>query len=105
VLKAGSVCDQRTSKFFVPCGRIYGSTRGYKWNLLKVREGKYKGKHGETQEDAGRQMCVFLLSGALKTYDNLWEGENRRFPSNNERSGRGMGGSQPGEGVPEPKHG
>jgi hypothetical protein len=50
-------------------------------------------------------MCVFLLSGALKTYDNLWEGENRRFPSNNERSGRGMGGSQPGEGVPEPKHG
>jgi hypothetical protein len=39
---AGSVCDQKTSKFFVPHGRIHGRTCGYKWSLLKVREGKYK---------------------------------------------------------------
>jgi hypothetical protein len=40
------VCDQKTSKFFVPRGRICGRTCGCKWNLLEVREEKYKGKHG-----------------------------------------------------------
>jgi hypothetical protein len=40
---AGSVCDQKTSEFFVPSGRIHGRTCGCKWSLLKVREGTTKG--------------------------------------------------------------
>jgi hypothetical protein len=57
---AGLACDQKTSKFFVLCGRIQGWTRGYKWNLLKFREEKYKGKHvglGGSQ----KQESMFLL--------------------------------------------
>jgi hypothetical protein len=40
---AGSVCDQKTSKFFVLHGRVHGRTHGCKGSLLKVREGKYMG--------------------------------------------------------------
>jgi hypothetical protein len=50
---AGSVCDQKTSKFFVPWGRIQGRTRGCKWNLLNIRKGKHKGKHGWAQVETG----------------------------------------------------
>jgi hypothetical protein len=38
--------DQKTSKFFVPRGRIQGRKRGCIRSLLKVREGKYKRDHG-----------------------------------------------------------
>jgi hypothetical protein len=44
---------------------------GYKWSLLKVRKGKCKGEHGETQvESAGVESMFFCSSGAFKTYDN-----------------------------------
>jgi hypothetical protein len=39
---AGSVCDQKTSKFFVLCGGISGRTHGYKGSLLKGK-GNTKG--------------------------------------------------------------
>jgi hypothetical protein len=58
---AGVVCDQKTSKFFVLCGRIHGRTRGYNCNFLKVREGKYKGKHDGAQVEAGSRESMFLL--------------------------------------------
>jgi hypothetical protein len=38
----GAVCDQKTSKFFVLSGRIYGRTCGCKGSLLKISEEKYK---------------------------------------------------------------
>jgi hypothetical protein len=38
-----SASDQKTSKFFVSCGRIHGRTHGCKWSLLEVREGNTKG--------------------------------------------------------------
>jgi hypothetical protein len=63
---AGSVCDQ-DFQILVPHGRIHGRTRGYKWSLLKVREGKYK-------EEYDKARCS---SGAFKIYDNLREGENK----------------------------
>jgi hypothetical protein len=44
LLADSGVCDQKTSKFFVPCGRIHDRTRGYQGSLLKVRDGKYKGE-------------------------------------------------------------
>jgi hypothetical protein len=50
---AGAVCDQKTSKFFVPHGRIHDRIHGCKLSLLKVREGKYKGKCGGAQVEAG----------------------------------------------------
>jgi hypothetical protein len=53
VIDTGSVCDQKTSKFFVPRVRKHGRTRGCKWNVLKVSEEKNKGKHGGTQVEAG----------------------------------------------------
>jgi hypothetical protein len=61
VNSAGSVCDQKTSKFFVLHGRIHGRTYGCKRSVLKVREAKHKGKHGEAQVEAGSQESVFLL--------------------------------------------
>jgi hypothetical protein len=52
-------------------GRIHGRTRGYKWSLLKVGKGKYKGEHGGGQEESG---------GTFKTYADLWEGRNKVIP-------------------------
>jgi hypothetical protein len=40
VLMTGTVCDQKTSRFSVPVGRIHGWTCGCKCSLLKVRKGK-----------------------------------------------------------------
>jgi hypothetical protein len=34
---------------------------GFIKSLLKVKEGKYKGEHGEAQVEAGSQENVFLL--------------------------------------------
>jgi hypothetical protein len=55
------VCDQKSTNFFVLCGRIHGRTHGYKWSLLKVREEKYKGKHGWPQVEIGSLESMFLL--------------------------------------------
>jgi hypothetical protein len=44
-----------------PCGRIHDRTHGYKWSSLKVREEKYKRKHGEAQVEARSQDSMFLL--------------------------------------------
>jgi hypothetical protein len=49
----GGICDQKTSKFFVPCGTFHGRTHGYKWSLFKVREGKYERGHGEAHGESG----------------------------------------------------
>jgi hypothetical protein len=54
----GAVSDQR---------RIHGRTRGYKWNLVKVREGKYKTEPG----GSWKQRVCFCFPGAFKTYGNL----------------------------------
>jgi hypothetical protein len=75
----GSVCDQKTSIFFVPCGRIHGRTHRYKGNLLKVREQKYKREHGGQQVQSAVREC-FSFSGTFKTYANLWEGRNQVIP-------------------------
>jgi hypothetical protein len=57
---AGAVCDQKTSKSFVPHGRIHGRTHGCKGRLLKVKEGKYKREHGGAQmESGGRESMLF----------------------------------------------
>jgi hypothetical protein len=52
----GAVCDHKLSKFFVLHGRVHGKTHGYKWSLLKIREGS---------------------SGAFKIYNNLWKVRNQ----------------------------
>jgi hypothetical protein len=61
VNSAGPVCDQKTSKFFVPCGRIHGRICWHKWSLLKVREGKYKRGAWLYQVESGGQedSCSF----------------------------------------------
>jgi hypothetical protein len=57
----------------VPWGRIDGRTCGYKWSLLKVREGKYEREHGGAQvESGGRGACV-SSPGDFKIYTNLCE--------------------------------
>jgi hypothetical protein len=61
-----SVIRRLTNSLFPP-GRIHGRTRGHKWNLLKVREEKYKGRPGRSWKPRAR----FCSSGAFKTYDNL----------------------------------
>jgi hypothetical protein len=67
--------------------------------LLKVRGRKIQREHGGMQvESAGRERACFSFSGVFKTYTTPWEDRPRRFPPSNERVGRGMGGSQPGEG-------
>jgi hypothetical protein len=45
-----------------PWGRLHGRTRGCKWSLLKGKEGKYKGDHGEAQVEPGGWESVHLFS-------------------------------------------
>jgi hypothetical protein len=65
----------------VPQGRMHGRTRGCKWSLLKVREGKYKRGHGGTRWKVGAERESFSFPGAFKTYANLWEGKNLVIPN------------------------
>jgi hypothetical protein len=44
---------RRLPNSFCPSGRIHGRTHGCKWSLLKIRNGKYKGKHGGAQVGSG----------------------------------------------------
>jgi hypothetical protein len=52
--------DQKTSKFFVPLGRIRGRTCGCKGSLLNVRKGKYKREHGRVQVESADSMLFFF---------------------------------------------
>jgi hypothetical protein len=73
----GGICDQKTSKFCVPQGRIHDRTHGYKWSLLKVREGKYKREHGGNLE--AEEESASLLQVLLKL-TNLEEERNQVIP-------------------------
>jgi hypothetical protein len=66
-----------------------------------ILPGEEREEEAEDTVGAGgvsRQRACFSFSGAFKTYATPWEGRLKRFPPNNERVGRGTGGSQPGEG-------
>jgi hypothetical protein len=56
---------RRLPNSLCPAGRIHRRTRGHKWSLLKVREGKYKGEHGEVQvgSGGGEKELLFFLCG------------------------------------------
>jgi hypothetical protein len=64
----GAVCDQKTSKFFVPphIEEFTAGHMGVNRVLLKVRKGKYKGEHGDTQV-------------LFRCFKNLWEGDNKEI--------------------------
>jgi hypothetical protein len=79
-----SVCGQKISKFFVLQGRIHGRIRGCKWNLLKVREERYKGKHGEAQVEARSQEHVSALWVLLKPMITYGKGRTRLFSFNSQ---------------------
>jgi hypothetical protein len=63
-----AVCDQKISKFFVPCGRIHGRTHGYKGSLLNIKKGKYKREHGWYRWSLLANRECFSPSGTFKTY-------------------------------------
>jgi hypothetical protein len=76
----GAVCDQKTSKFFVS---------HWKESMARhvgIHGVYYKLWKGNTKESMMRPRwkpeakCV-CSSGAFKTYDNQWEGENKEFPT------------------------
>jgi hypothetical protein len=46
-----------------PTERIHGRTRGCKWSLLKVRDGKYKREHAGTQVESGGRESVKIRNG------------------------------------------
>jgi hypothetical protein len=48
----------------------------YKWSLLKVREGKYKGEHVGHRWNLEAERAYCSSPDAFKAYDNLWEGYN-----------------------------
>jgi hypothetical protein len=54
--------DQKTSTFFVSHWEesIHSGTCGYKWSLLKVREGKYKREHGGALVESGGKDSMLL---------------------------------------------
>jgi hypothetical protein len=59
VNSAGSLCDQKNFRFFVPHGRIHGRTCGNKGSLLNVREENYKRERGTAQvESRGRKSML-----------------------------------------------
>jgi hypothetical protein len=68
-------------------GRIHGRTSGYKWSLLKVREGKYKGKHDGQCGSRKLRERVFGLQVLLKPMITYGKGRARRFPANNQSLG------------------
>jgi hypothetical protein len=62
---AHAVWDQKTSKFFVSCGKNPSMKCGYKWSLLKVRKGNYKGEHGGHRWNLEVEWACFSFSSAL----------------------------------------
>jgi hypothetical protein len=79
-------------------------TRGYKWSLLKVREGKYKGSM-VVPRGIWRQRVCLSSPGAFKTYTNLWEGRKQVIPIQLSMNGEGHGFPRPVRVLPEPKDG
>jgi hypothetical protein len=66
-----------------PRGRTHPRTNGNKWsllNLLKFREGKYRGEHGGGQLELEAKRVSFCSSGVFKTYHNLREGGKKEIP-------------------------
>jgi hypothetical protein len=59
---AGSLCDQRNFRFFVPHGRIHGRTRGCKGSLLKGMEFTKGSLVGGQVESAVRERVLLFLS-------------------------------------------
>jgi hypothetical protein len=51
---------------------------------LKVKEEKYKGKHGGTQVEAESQESVSTLQVLLKPMITYGKGRTRGLPSNNQ---------------------
>jgi hypothetical protein len=49
VSSSGTASAEDYQILCVPHGGIYGRIHGYKWSLLKVKEGKYKREHGGTK--------------------------------------------------------
>jgi hypothetical protein len=43
------------------------------------------------------KKACFCSLGDFKSYNNLWEGENKEIPIQSFMTGRSIGGSQPGE--------
>jgi hypothetical protein len=64
----GSVCDQKTSKFFVPSGRIHGRIHECKGSLLKVRDRNTKGAWQTQVESGGRAFLLQVLLKPMLTY-------------------------------------
>jgi hypothetical protein len=56
---------------------LQNACHGYKWSLLNVRKGNTKGSFMEPRWNLEAKRVYFCSSGALKTYDNLWEGRNQ----------------------------
>jgi hypothetical protein len=83
----GSVCDQKTSKFFVPCGGTYGRTHGCNVSLFKVRERE----HGGAQIDLEAEKVSFSSPGAFKTCAHPWEGQNQLISHATINEGEGQG--------------
>jgi hypothetical protein len=50
-----AVCNQKTPNSLHPTRKNPWQDTGYKGSLLKVREEKYKGKHGGAQVEAENQ--------------------------------------------------
>jgi hypothetical protein len=68
VNSTGSICAQKTSKFFVSHGRIHGRTCGCKGSLLKVREEKYKREHGGHRWSLLAERVSFSFLGTFKNF-------------------------------------
>jgi hypothetical protein len=62
MLKALVQYYQKTSKFFVPLGRIYGMLCGCKWGLLSVRKREIQRELGGVEVDsASKESKIFFF--------------------------------------------
>jgi hypothetical protein len=88
-------------------GRIHSRTRGYKWSLLKVREGNYKREHGGPQWNLEAERACFSSPGAFKIYAHLWEEPGDSQPIINEWGGARVvpGQMRVVQAIPESGHG
>jgi hypothetical protein len=68
-----------------PVGKNPWQDMWYKQNLLKATEGKYKGRHGGAQVEAGRRDRQNVSAFQVLVKPRLSKGRGRmsRFPFNN----------------------
>jgi hypothetical protein len=59
-------------------------TQECKCNLLKIKEGKYIGRHGEAQLEARSQEHVSACHEFLKSAITYGKGRTERIPANNQ---------------------